>query len=255
MTSIDWVLSLWALAVSSFLFYHCSSGGQVSALCLDFLYLPVTRAYTRHRSGHVGVDSGNIGADGCGVDGLSLWCVFSINHVLCMSLHIYAVLGAMQSNATDKDHQGLVHGTNQSLSSLFRGLGPAASGLLFSLSLRFKFPLVTFFVTGALYYACVAIISTLNKVDIWRISDQRENQMYQEDDDKGGAIELEDISHQTDIVERGEGSGEDGGGEQKGGQEATMPREPEHLSNGHVSKEVEEVEEPPAQLANGESKG
>lgn len=55
--------------------------------------------------------------------------------------------------------------------------------MLFSLSLAVHFPLFTFWAIGLIYFICVAVISTLSKVDIWRMSDQRENQTYVDSSD------------------------------------------------------------------------
>eukprot|EP01087_Luapelamoeba_hula_P022418 TRINITY_DN8010_c0_g1_i1.p1 TRINITY_DN8010_c0_g1~~TRINITY_DN8010_c0_g1_i1.p1 ORF type:complete len:267 (-),score=19.05 TRINITY_DN8010_c0_g1_i1:7-807(-) len=82
-----------------------------------------------------------------------------------------SVLVTMQTNATRRTMQGLVQGTNQSLSSACRGIGPVAVGLLFSVSLSVppRFPGLAFWVMACVYGACCAVVMTFTSEEVARI--------------------------------------------------------------------------------------
>eukprot|EP01112_Ceratiomyxa_fruticulosa_P007439 TRINITY_DN1929_c0_g1_i1.p1 TRINITY_DN1929_c0_g1~~TRINITY_DN1929_c0_g1_i1.p1 ORF type:complete len:561 (-),score=89.64 TRINITY_DN1929_c0_g1_i1:102-1784(-) len=83
------------------------------------------------------------------------------------------VVGTMISNAADPSRQGLTQGTSQSVASLLRASGPPLSGLLFSFSVKIKFPFLLPWFLGFGYIICICIIKTLNEDNKVRISEVR----------------------------------------------------------------------------------
>lgn len=83
------------------------------------------------------------------------------------------VMGTMISNATDPEQQGLTQGTNQSISALFRALGPLVSGAIFSFSVSFSFPYILFWFLGTVNLLCLGLLRMLPPSAIARVSEER----------------------------------------------------------------------------------
>ncbi len=83
-------------------------------------------------------------------------------------------------------------GTNQSLSSLFRGIGPLVTGIVFSFSVSIKFPFLAFWMFGFIYMGCGFFGYSLSAEERWRVAEQRNaGETY---------IEMEEVQQ----VERGD---------------------------------------------------
>jgi len=79
------------------------------------------------------------------------------------------MINSMISNSAPHGRQGLTMGTAQSMSSLLRAIGPALSGMIFSLSVAIDFPFLLFWVLTLGYISCVIITLTFSEADIHRM--------------------------------------------------------------------------------------
>lgn len=106
------------------------------------------------------------------------------------------MLNSMVSNSAPLGRQGLTMGSAQSMSSLLRAIGPALSGVVFSISVAFDFPFLLFWILTVGYIACVIITFTFSDGDLHRMVTTPipiSAKAIDEDDEAGLEMEVLDI--------------------------------------------------------------
>ena len=93
----------------------------------------------------------------------------------------------MISNAADAERQGLTQGTNQSISALFRAIGPFVAGAIFSFSVTISFPFLLYWFLGAVNLACLMLLRALPPHGIIRVSEERPS-----------AQEMQQLAHKSE---------------------------------------------------------
>lgn len=116
------------------------------------------------------------------------------------------MLNSMVSNSAPLGRQGLTMGSAQSMSSLLRAIGPALSGVVFSISVAFNFPFLLFWLLTLGYIACVIITCTFSEADLHRMVTTPIPL-----NTTGTVEEVEEVGLELEVVHLEEDSLDDGG--------------------------------------------